>query len=153
MIAQQCGQVLIDTANEIGDYFPKQGFVLPYVQIATFNDYEEGTEVETGIDNCYSISNISVNQSTDTLNWTLSSSDSHANVDTINNYNLWWADPNDPQQHLTLVTNSISRTATSLNLLPYFPITQTTHVVNLYLEMVGMPLITNKMSQAVSYTY
>jgi hypothetical protein len=55
VIAQQCGQVLIDTADEIGKYFPNSQYTLPYVQIATWNVYEEGTEVETGINNCYSV--------------------------------------------------------------------------------------------------
>lgn len=37
--------------NFFGDAQP-----LDFVQIATWNDYDEGTEIETGIDNCFTFS-------------------------------------------------------------------------------------------------
>src|SRR5581483_5742064 len=55
VIAQQCGQVLLNTANEISKYFGGSNPQLPYVQVVTWNDYEEGTAVEDGIDNCYTV--------------------------------------------------------------------------------------------------
>ena len=32
------------------------GKQLPALQLVTWNDYEEGTEIESGIDNCFSLS-------------------------------------------------------------------------------------------------
>lgn len=58
VIAQQCGQVLLDTAGELtletnGGTSYWATHQMPYMQVATWNDYEEGTEVESGISNCY----------------------------------------------------------------------------------------------------
>ena len=55
VIAQQCGQVLLNTAKEISKYFGGSNPQIPYVQVVTWNDYEEGTAVEDGIDNCYTV--------------------------------------------------------------------------------------------------
>jgi hypothetical protein len=58
VIAQQCGGVLLGTANELTyELNPNNtsywaSHQLPYMQVATWNDYEEGTEVESGINNC-----------------------------------------------------------------------------------------------------
>jgi hypothetical protein len=41
---------------------------IPYMQIATWNDYEEGTEIETGVDSCWRFNSPQV--SSQTLNWT-----------------------------------------------------------------------------------
>src|SRR5206468_10527948 len=71
VMAQQCGQVLLKTANEISKYFGGTKPQIPYVQIATWNDYEEGTSIEGGIDNCYTvISSINGNL----LTWSLAAS-------------------------------------------------------------------------------
>lgn len=54
VISQQCGQVLLFTANEVtkGNFWGAT-HQIPYMMMATWNDYEEGTEQESGIDNCY----------------------------------------------------------------------------------------------------
>jgi hypothetical protein len=51
---QACGQTWIQSLTEGNHYYSNA--VLPYVQIATWNDYNEGTEIESGIDNCYAVS-------------------------------------------------------------------------------------------------
>lgn len=54
--AQRCGQVWLDSFHEpqlIGFNSNNQ---IPFMLVGTWDDYEEGTEIETGIDNCYSIS-------------------------------------------------------------------------------------------------
>ena len=53
MIAEHCGQVLLKTANEISKYFGGSNPQIPYLQVITWNESEEGTAVEDGIDNCY----------------------------------------------------------------------------------------------------
>lgn len=51
---QECGQIWLDTFKKINRYYsPSQP--LDYLEVVTWNDYEEGTEIETGIDNCVKI--------------------------------------------------------------------------------------------------
>jgi hypothetical protein len=52
--SQQCGQTWLDTIAEAGKFF-SAGRQLHAVQLVTWNDYEEGSEIETGIDNCGSV--------------------------------------------------------------------------------------------------
>jgi PKD repeat protein len=54
VVDQQCGQTWLNTLADSGKFYSstKQ---LPYLQIATWNDYEEGTSIESGIDNCLSV--------------------------------------------------------------------------------------------------
>lgn len=51
---QECGQVWLDTFARVNQYFSRDR-PLAYLQVVTWNDYEEGTEIETGIDNCVEI--------------------------------------------------------------------------------------------------
>ena len=68
---QECGQTWITSLTESNQYYPTTD--VPYVQIATWNDYNEGTEIESGIDNCYTVS---ANTSGKTLSWTLNATNS-----------------------------------------------------------------------------
>jgi hypothetical protein len=54
-IDQQCGQTWLATFAETGKYFSSD-HQLPALILVTWNDYEEGTEIETGIENCVSLS-------------------------------------------------------------------------------------------------
>jgi hypothetical protein len=51
---QECGQIWLDTFTKINRYYSPSR-PLDYLEVVTWNDYEEGTEIETGIDNCVSI--------------------------------------------------------------------------------------------------
>lgn len=55
VIDQQCGQTWLATFAMAGRFFSRKD-QLPDLLIATWNDYEEGTEIESGIENCVSIS-------------------------------------------------------------------------------------------------
>jgi len=55
IMSQSCGQEWLNTFATVGSYYSASA-QLPNFQVATWNDYEEGTEIETGIDNCVSIS-------------------------------------------------------------------------------------------------
>jgi hypothetical protein len=48
IVDQRCGQTFLDTVRAL----PHN---LPFAQVVTWDDYEEGTELETGIDNCIAI--------------------------------------------------------------------------------------------------
>src|SRR5260221_2391809 len=54
-IPEQCGLTWLSSLSKANQYFSSKN-QLPMILIVTWNDYEEGTEIETGIDNCVSIS-------------------------------------------------------------------------------------------------
>jgi hypothetical protein len=66
-IPQQCGQTWMSTLAMPGRYYSQKN-QLPMLLIVTWNDYEEGTEIETGIDNCVSIT---ANTSGSKVNWSI----------------------------------------------------------------------------------
>jgi len=51
VLNQQCGHTWLDTLSEIGKFY-SHNKQLAGVQLVTWNDYEEGSEIESGIDNC-----------------------------------------------------------------------------------------------------
>jgi hypothetical protein len=144
VIAQQCGQVLLKTANEISKYFGGSNPQIPYVQIATWNDYEEGTAVEDGIDNCYTV-NASLSGSQ--LTWSLVASDStYASPSTIHHFNVYFADA---AGNLYSAASNVPVTTTSFDLSTAVP----SGTWSVYVEMVGQPLIINRMSNALTYIH
>lgn len=54
IIEQRCGQTWLATLAEAGHFYSSK-HQLPALIIATWNDYEEGTQIEAGIENCVSI--------------------------------------------------------------------------------------------------
>jgi len=50
-ISQRCGATLVDTMNLPSQYYPAD-HPLPFILIATWNDYEEGTAIEGGLAKC-----------------------------------------------------------------------------------------------------
>jgi hypothetical protein len=66
-VHQRCGQTWLDTFNDIGKFFSTTS-QLAAMQVVTWNDYEEGTEIESGIDSCvFVVPSVSGT----TLNWTV----------------------------------------------------------------------------------
>jgi hypothetical protein len=55
LIDQQCGQTWLRSIAEANKFYSSQTQMLG-IQLVTWNDYEEGTEFESGIDNCATIS-------------------------------------------------------------------------------------------------
>jgi hypothetical protein len=77
IVNQNCGQTWLSTFSEIGKYY-SAATQLESLQLVTWNDYEESTEIETGIDNCVAISaSVAANQ----VSWTLS-----GNENTVDHY-------------------------------------------------------------------
>ena len=142
VIAQQCGQVLLNTANEISKYFGGTKPQLPYLQVITWNDYEEGTATEDGIDNCYTV-NSSINGNL--LTWSLAASDPvYASTATVHHFTVYYADASN---NLYLAADNLPESTNSLDLSTVVP----PGIWTIYVEMVGQPLITNRMSNGVSY--
>ncbi len=54
IMGQQCGQTWLQTFSEINGLY-NSGKQLAALQLVTWNDYEEATEIESGINNCFSV--------------------------------------------------------------------------------------------------
>jgi PKD repeat protein len=133
---QQCGQTWLATWAEISKYY-SVSTQLPFLQLPTWNDYEEGTEVESGIDNCVTIS---AALSGSTLGWTITGQEN-----TIDYYTVFASQD-------------------GVNLMPVEQVAAGTHAADLsalglpagqysfFVKAVAKPGLLNQMSGAVSYT-
>ena len=133
---QQCGQAWQQTFSEAGKFY-SSGDQLPAIQIATWNDYEEGTAIEPGIDNCIYLA---PSQSGTTIAWSVNGGDEN----TIDHYTVF-----------------ISTDGTNLAKLGDVPVG--THSFDLgplklpgntyfvYVKATGAPSFQNKMSPAIAY--
>jgi hypothetical protein len=136
IMKQQCGQTWLQTFKEINSVY-NAGKQLPYLQLVTWNDYEEGTEIESGIDNCVSVAASVAGKA---LQWTISGSES-----TVDHYVTYISSDG---QNLMPLTEAIAGVR-SINLCN-FPIPQGQY--KMFVQAVGRPGLTNQMTGAVSYT-
>jgi hypothetical protein len=136
VMGQQCGRTWLQTFNKINSLYTasKQ---LPFVQLVTWNDYEEGTEIESGISNCLTIS---AKVSANALTWSIA-----GNGSTVDHYVTYISTDGN---NLMPLTNSASGT-NSLNLCS-FGVPNGNYV--LYVQAVGKPTLTNQISAGVPYT-
>jgi hypothetical protein len=115
---------------------------LPFLQVATWNDYDEGTAVETGIDNCY---RVSASVSGSTLSWSLNATSSYANTATVSFFKVF--DSTDGGATYSQVASaSASARSYDLSALP-----AGTH--QLFVKMCGRPNILDRSSGVVSFTH
>ena len=136
VIDQSCGQTWIQSLKEIGNFY-SSGNQLPALQIATWNDYEEGTSIEDGIDNCVFLI---PSQSGNTISWTV-----NGNENTIDHYTVFISTDGTNLSPLTDVpssTHAVDLNAANLS-------ASTTYFV--FVKAVGLPSIQNKMSPAIAY--
>lgn len=136
IMSQQCGQTWLQTFSEINGLY-NSGNPLPDLQLVTWNDYEEGTEIESGISNCFTVA---ATQSSGALQWTIS-----GNENTIDSYNVYISTDGQNLMQLAEVAPGIH----SLNLCSY-PIPAGTY--QLLVQSVGKPTTSNYMTGAVSYS-
>ena len=137
IINQQCGQTWLDTFAEAGKYYSGSR-QLDAIQIVTWNDYEEGTEIETGIDNCVALAPAVAGS---TLNWSIGSK---ASERTIDHYTVFIS--TDGQNLMKLA--DVAAGTHSLGLSQY-DLAPGTYV--LYVKAVGKASILNHMSPAVAF--
>lgn len=133
---QQCGQTWLETFAQINSQY-SQGGQLPYLQLVTWNDYEEGTEIESGIDNCFSLE-ASVTGST--LAWTV-----NGNENTIDHYSVY-----DVGSGGNL--NQLTQTQPGTHSVDLCSLSVPSGNQQLYVQAVGKPSFANRMPAAVSYT-
>jgi hypothetical protein len=152
-IDQQCGRTWVRTLAEM-HFTPPGGTSpyyysnstserqLPFLLLATWNDYEEGTAIEMGIDNCYTVS-AAVTGST--LSWSLQASDPDATEETIDHYEIF--DSADGQTLSQVATAPRGARSVDLSGVPVGCGART-----LYVKAVGAPSVLDKISGPVSYT-
>jgi hypothetical protein len=99
------------------------------LQLVTWNDYEEGTEIESGIDNCLTVS---ASISGTVLQWHVS-----GNENTVDHYVVYFS----PDNQNLLDLGTLPAGIHALDLGPYRLGTG-----SMYVQAVGKPSIRNQMS-------
>jgi hypothetical protein len=135
-IDQSCGQTWLNTFKSINQYYSASN-QLDALQLVTWNDYEEGTELETGIDNCVTLS---VALTGSNLTWTTT-----GNENAVDHYTVY-ASP-DGTNLASLGDFSISTHQVDLS-----QFTLPAGNYTMYVQAVGAPSVRNQMSAAVPYT-
>ena len=136
VIDEDCGKTWLQSFREIAKFY-SSGNQLPALQIATWNDYEEGTSIETGIDNCVFLV---PSQSGNTINWSV-----NGNEDMIDHYTVFISTDGRNLSSLMDVpngTHGVDLSKMSLS-------SSTTYLI--FVKAVGLPSIQNKMSPPIAY--
>jgi hypothetical protein len=132
---QQCGQTWLQTFSEVNSLY-NSGTQLTDLQLVTWNDYEEATEIESGIDNCLSIAaSVSVND----LQWTI-----NGNENSLDHYTVYVS--SDGQNLMPLA--NLAPQVSSLNLCS-FPVPAGSY--KLFVQGVGRPSIANQITGPIAY--
>ena len=131
IVGQQCGQTWLQTFAMLNRYY-NSGQPLPVLQLVTWNDYEEGTELESGIDNCLTVSGAI---SGTLLQWAVTGYEN-----TVDHYVVYFSAD---QQNL-LELNTLPAGTHSMDLSPY-----NLGSGSMYVQAIGKPSIKNQMSGAV----
>ena len=133
IMGQRCGQTWLQTFSEINALYDS-GKQLPALQLVTWNDYEEGTEIESGINNCFSVS---ASGSGNSIQWTVSGDER-----TVDHYVTYASTDGTNLMALAQVPPGNR----SLNLCSY-SIPDGNYIF--YVQAMGKPSLTNQMSSAV----
>jgi len=136
VMGQQCGQTWLQTFSGINRLY-NSGRQLQSLQLVTWNDYEEGTEIETGIDNCFSVS---ASVSSNSLRWSVKGLES-----TIHHYVPYVS--TDGKNLMSL--DEIAPGNRSVNLCSY-SIPNGNYTA--FLQAIGKPSISNHISSGVKFT-
>jgi hypothetical protein len=153
---QQCGKTWLDTFAAANAKYSKSS-PLGGIQLVTWDDYEEGTELESGIDDHLAVT--AALQGATTLSWTVSfdktaPSECTAAVTAgfdpgalVDHYAVY-ASPAGDGKNVSLVDGTVGATARTLDLAG--KLTPGGYV--LYVYAVGKPFLFNQLSAAVPYT-
>jgi len=130
-IQQLCGKTWLDSWGAVRSYTGR----LDAVQAVTWHDYEEGTEIQTGIDNCLSIS---ASVSGQTLSWSV------PDDSTLDHYTAYISA--DGEHLMTLGDYYVGTNSLNLSQFNFAPGTY-----YVFVQAVGKPSIKNNMSPAAVY--
>ncbi len=138
VMSQQCGQTWLETFDKANSMYNSSN-QLGAIQLVTWDDYEEGTELESGIDNCFSLSAM---MSGTAITWTINGDES-----TIDHYTVFIS--TDGQDLMPLGDFPVG--TRQLDLAQYSPVMGTTYT--LYVKAVAKPSLHNQMSGPVTLAY
>ncbi len=136
IMGQQCGQTWLQTFSDINSIY-NSGKQLADLQLVTWNDYEEATEIESGIDNCVTLS---ASVSGDSLQWGIGGQES-----TVDHYTVYISSDGENLMPLTNVAAGLH----SLNLCG-FPVPAGSY--KMFVQAVGKPTLINHTTGAISYS-
>lgn len=136
IVGQQCGQTWLQTIAEAGKYYSTTN-QMTGIQLVTWNDYEEGSEIETGIDNCVTVS---ASVAGTAVSWSIT-----GQINTVDHFTVYASQ--DGANLMWLADAPI--TATSLEL-AQFGLNAGNYI--LYVKATGKPSLTNKISAGVQLT-
>jgi hypothetical protein len=136
---RNCGQTWLKNFAEIAKFYSASN-QLDGLQIVTWNDYEEGTEIESGIENC---AVISAHVDGDDLSWSISGRDT-TKEDTISRYIVFISRDGENLMPLATVPSGVHDLELGRYRLPrgkYF----------LFVKAVGVASVRNHISNAAIY--
>ena len=136
IIDQQCGQTWLKTVAEAGKYYSSVKQMLG-IQLVTWNDYEEGSEIESGIDNCVTVS---ATVAGTVASWTIT-----GQMNTVDHFTVFASQDGANLMWLA----DLPTTSSSLNLAS-FSLNAGNYIV--FVKAVGKATLTNKMSAGVQVT-
>ena len=136
LIGQQCGQTWLQSLADASKYYSTTKQMLG-IQLVTWNDYEEGTEIETGIDNCVTVTSAVTGT---TVSWSIT-----GQMNTVDHFSVFVSQDGENLMWLADAATSV----TSLNLAS-FNLNSGNYIV--FVKAVGKPSLTNKMSAGVELT-
>jgi PKD repeat protein len=136
LIGQQCGQTWLQTFAETGKYYSTTRQLLG-IQIVTWNDYEEGSEIESGIDNCVTVSAAAAGTA---VSWSIT-----GQMNTVDHFTIFASQ--DGENLMWLADAPVSTSSLDL---AQFSLNAGNYIV--YVKAVGKPSLSNKMSPGVQLT-
>lgn len=152
IVLQKCGTTWLNTLA----YPTGLPSAVPYFQLITWNDYDEGTALEAGIDNCWAISETLPDGHN--LNWSLSvSSDqpnasTNATTNTIDHYKVYISTDGTVGENIVRLEDDIAVTSSTLDL---DTLSVAAGTYKIYAQTVGKAGFLNKMvpkTNGVTYT-
>jgi len=152
IVLQKCGTTWLNTLA----YPTGLPSAVPYFQLITWNDYDEGTALEAGIDNCWAVSETLPDGHT--LNWSLSvSSDqpnaaTNATTNTIDHYKVYQSTDGTVGENIIRLEDDIPVTTSTLDL---DTLSVPAGTYKIYTQAVGKAGFLNKMvpkASGITYT-
>jgi hypothetical protein len=136
---QKCGQTWMDTLGRTANHYSTSNQLFA-LQLITWNDYEEGSEIESGVDDCITVS---ASVSGTTLNWTLGGKGKES---TLDHYTVFVSTDGSnlmPLGNVPTGTYSYDLSKVGLNVGTQY---------QLFVKATGKATLHNQMSNAVTYT-
>jgi hypothetical protein len=132
---RHCGQTWLDSFARAGEYYSSNR-QLQALQLVTWNDYEEGTAIEPGVDNCVSVA---AGIAGGSLSWSIT-----GNANTLDHFSVYISTDG---QNLMLVQD----VATSVRSLDLAPLHLSPGQYVFYVQAVAKAGMLNKISAAVKF--